>query len=107
MRVEYEKLVKSVEQLGIFQEQRGGRQIDTTMLASEYMRLQAEQVVEHIVHSGNTYGQHGGDLQLLGDDTNLVEQWGQRLYIKIVKEWLKVPRRFGGKICIPNVSPST
>lgn len=151
MRAEYEKLVHSAEQLGIFQEQWGSRQhflrwenpitwqildevgldhdttlgfadhvgfrcgtcrefpvfnlrtrqilrlrerpliaMDTTMLATKYMGLQPEQIIEQIAHFGNICRQYGCDLRLLWHNTNLVEEWQQSLYIKILKELLKV-----------------
>lgn len=65
--------------------------MDTTMLATKYMGFQPEQIIEQIAHFGNICRQYGCDLRLLWHNTNLVEEWQQSLYIKILKELLKVP----------------
>lgn len=59
--------------------------MDTTMLATKYMGLQPEQIIEQIAHLGNICRQYGGDLRLLWHNTNLVGKSQRWLYQECVK----------------------
>lgn len=150
MCAEYEKLIHSVEQLGISHEQWGSRQhylrwenpttwqildevgidydttlgfadhvgfrcgtckkfpvfnlkrrqklrlqeypliaMDTTMLATKYMGLRPEQVIEQVERLGNVCRQYGGDLRLLWHNTSLVKGSERGLYVEVLKRLME------------------
>jgi hypothetical protein len=59
--------------------------MDTTLLAPQYMALRPEQAIEWIERLSSTCRRFGGTFSLLWHNTNLVQAWQGRLYLKILE----------------------
>jgi hypothetical protein len=59
--------------------------MDTTLLAPQYMALRPEQAIEWIERLSSTCRRFEGTFSLLWHNTNLVQAWQGRLYLKILE----------------------
>jgi len=59
--------------------------MDTTLLVPQYMALRPEQAIEWIERLSSTCRRFAGTFSLLWHNTNLVQAWQRRLYLKILE----------------------
>jgi hypothetical protein len=62
--------------------------MDTTLLVPQYMALRPEQAIEWVERLSSTCRRFEGTFSLLWHNTNLVQAWQGRLYLKIMGRWM-------------------